>query len=94
MAAAAILGIRIDHSTNWSRDVSGLTGWSVQSPSAAGSRASGMPAAPTVSATRAAPVSAASRQIRVREAGGRSDRRARAVARSALASAVIAGSWP
>ena len=32
MAAAAIRGIRIDHNTSWSRDVTGLTGCSGHTP--------------------------------------------------------------
>ena len=62
IAAAAMRGIRIDHSTSWSRASVGAA--SPHSPSAAGSRASGMPAAPMVSAISAAPTSAISRQTR------------------------------
>ena len=93
IAAAAIRGIRIDHSTSWSRASIGPAAASAHRPSAAGSRASGMPAAPIVSATSAAPASATSRQMRVSEAGGRNAYPLRRFARSVLsARAVTAGS--
>ena len=59
IAVAAIRGMRIDHSTSWSRAVMASAVALPARPSAAGSRARGMPAAPTVSATIAMIASAA-----------------------------------
>ena len=62
---------------------------SVQRPSAAGSRASGIPAAPTVSAISATPTSAISRPARVSDAAGRNAYPLRRFALSARESASV-----
>ena len=96
IAAAAIRGIRIDHSTSWSRAREESGEPSLHSPSAAGSRASGIPAAPTVSAISAAQASTISRPASVSAAEGRRAyplRRLLVLGRLS-ATAVIAGNSP
>ncbi|MGX1136882.1 hypothetical protein AB7M11_001118 [Bradyrhizobium ottawaense] len=93
IAAAAIRGTRIDHSTSWSRAVMAVL--SPDRPSAAGRRERGMPAAPKLSATIAATASTAIRRGIANDADRRRELERRSVPRASVPIAtLIAGNSP